>query len=77
MPAVRAAFGLAPTARNSKPMVLRSSSHHTPTAARITSTNPRCSRESSKNRVSWAESSTIGLTGFDAPGRWNAVVVSR
>lgn len=77
MPAVRAALGLAPTARNSKPIVLRSSSHHTPNAARMTSTNPRCSRESSKNRGSWADPSTIGLTGLDAPGRWNAAVVSR
>ena len=33
MPAVRAAAGLAPTARSRKPMVLRESSHQTPSAA--------------------------------------------
>ncbi len=44
MPAVRAAFGLAPTARNSNPMVERSSSHQTKAAAPSARRNPRFSR---------------------------------
>ena len=43
-PAVRAALGLAPTARNSKPSVERFSSHETNTVAAMASRNPRCSR---------------------------------
>ena len=44
IPAVRAAFGLAPTARNSNPMVERSRSHQTKAAAPRASRNPRFSR---------------------------------
>ncbi len=40
MPALRAALGLAPTVRNSKPSVLRESSHHVPAAAASAIRNP-------------------------------------
>ena len=40
IPAVRAAFGLAPTARSSNPQVERSRYHHTKTAARSAMTTP-------------------------------------
>ena len=43
MPAVRAAFGFAPTARNWKPMVERSRSHQTKAAATSARRKPRCS----------------------------------
>ena len=44
MPAVRAAFGLDPTARQRKPMVERSISHHVKTAAAMATRKPACSR---------------------------------
>ena len=44
IPAVRAALGLAPTVRNSKPVVLRSSSHHTAAAAARASRKPALTR---------------------------------
>src|ERR1700753_1597014 len=40
MPELRAAFGLAPTVRNSKPSVLRFISHHTPAAQASATRNP-------------------------------------
>src|SRR5215469_912085 len=40
MPATRAAEGLAPTDRNSNPVVVRFSSHHTPIAHAIAIRNP-------------------------------------
>jgi hypothetical protein len=43
MPAVWAALGLAPTARNSKPTVERFSSHQTKTVAAMASRKPRWS----------------------------------
>ncbi len=44
MPAVRAAYWLAPTARSSKPTVLRPSSHQTKTAAARATNSPRLTR---------------------------------
>ena len=75
MPAVAAACGLAPTARMAKPVVERSSSHQTNTAARIATTNPRCSWPPA-SRGNVAFQSTIGEIGSVRPGRWNTVVVS-
>ena len=76
MPAVAAACGLAPTARMAKPVVDRSSSHQTTTAASSDTTNPRCNWVPSR-RGKVAFQSTIGEIGSVRPGRWNAVVVSR
>src|SRR5690625_4506102 len=75
MPAVRAASGFAPTARNLNPRVERSISHHTPRAASSASTNPRWSRNGSgSNRGSIALSATGGVIGCAAPSRMNWVV---
>ena len=77
MPAVRAARGLAPTARSSKPIVERLSSQATNTVARTASTNPQCSRNCSPSSLgNIAVSATWGLTGFEEPGRRNAGRVS-
>ena len=76
IPAVEAAWGLAPTARMAKPVVERSSSHHTARAASSAITKPRCSwPPSSRGRVAFQ--ATIGEIGSLRPGRWNSVVVSR
>ena len=73
MPAVRAAESLAPTARISKPIVLRSSTHHTATAARIATTTPRWVSATLGNT---AEPSTLGDCGLSLPGRWKASLLS-
>ncbi len=76
IPAVAAACGLAPTARMANPVVDRSSSHQTPTAASRASRKPRCNwPPSSRGKVAFQ--STIGEIGSVRPGRWKAVVVSR
>ncbi|CAH0327640.1 hypothetical protein SRABI128_06307 [Microbacterium sp. Bi128] len=78
MPAVRAALGLAPTARNSKPSVERFSSHETNTVAAMASRNPRCSRYWLPKISGYAAlGSTMGDIGVSAPGRWNKSVSSR
>ncbi len=75
MPALRAAFGLAPTLRNSKPIVLRLSSHHTPTAqaraSRKLALTRRCEPSSSGRCASPA---MTGLIRSDRPGRCIAEV---
>ena len=62
IPAVRAALGLAPTVRNSKPVVLRSSSHHTPAAAASASRNPALTRRLGPAMCHSRES--IAITGL-------------
>ena len=68
MPAVRAAVGLAPTARSRKPMVDRLNSHQAKTVARMATTNPQFSRKlspiSGGNR---AVGSRASETGFVEP----------
>ena len=79
MPAVRAALGLAPTARNSNPMVERSSSHQTKASG------PQGQQEPEVQPVLAAQdlgqmravAATGGLSGSSRPGRWKASLVSR
>ncbi|SIN19678.1 Uncharacterised protein [Mycobacteroides abscessus subsp. abscessus] len=78
IPAVRAAFGLAPTARRRNPIVERSISQDTNSTARIARTKPQCSRkESPSRRGNRAESGSCGEMGLVDPSRWKAGVVSR
>lgn len=79
MPAVRAASWLAPTARNRKPIVDRSMSHHTPTAASSASRNPACSRNRgpSSSGITGVFSPTGAVMGRVEPGWRRMDVVSR
>lgn len=75
-PAVRAASGLCPTARNSKPMVERFSSQATPMVSKMAIRKPRCRREpGSEGKIALA--SRIGEIGLVSPGRRNASVFIR
>ena len=60
MPAVRAALGFAPTARNRKPTVERSMSHHTATAATSATRKPACRRNCGPSRCGYSAVSAIG-----------------
>jgi hypothetical protein len=77
MPAVRAAAGLAPTARSRNPMVLRENSHHTPIADAM----PRMTAKSNGSELPAmcgrrAEPSTTLLAWSD-PAAANHVFFSR
>ena len=76
MPAVRAACGLEPVARNWKPNSLRSMSHHTHRAATRATTKPRWRRKGPPSRSGyWA----LAPTGRDlglVPSPMKARVVS-
>ncbi len=78
MPAVRAALGLDPTARNANPIVDRFISHQTNTAARMATTKPRCRRNCGPSSCGYSAVSAIGGdTGLLLSPRLNADVVSR
>ena len=66
MPATRAALAFLPMLRNSNPMVVRSSSHHTPAAQASAIRKPalirRCVPNSSGRCASEAIAGVIGLT---------------
>ena len=65
IPAVRAACGLEPVARNWKPNSLRSMSHHTSRAATRATTKPRWRRKESPSRSGyWAPSLTVRDLGL-------------
>ncbi len=70
-----AACGLVPTARILKPRVVRSMSHHTPTAATRARMKPRCNWEPCR-RGNVALHCTTGEIGSVRPGRMKALVVS-
>jgi len=74
IPAVAAALGLAPTARIAKPVVDRSSSHHTPAAAASATKKPRWSSSNSAGNM--AVGCTSGEIGSLRPGRMNGWVLS-
>jgi hypothetical protein len=72
MPAVRAAAGLAPTARSLNPSVLRSSSQAVPAAAASASSRPKCTRRSPPSRCgSRAVSLTFREIAWLNGGAWN------
>src|SRR5664279_1263060 len=72
IPAMVAADGFAPTARNVKPHVERSMSHHTPQAASKAATKPQCKPKlSPKSLGHWAFASIGGDLGLPEPGTWN------
>ena len=79
MPAVRAACGLEPTARNRKPIVERSISHQMNTAASDGDQEARrAGGTRSPSSSGYAALSGMGgLTGLLLPGRWNASRLSR
>ena len=81
MPAYRAALGLAPTARNSKPVLVRKSSHQMNAAAPSARNSPRCTFIAGSSQASsagsWALSSTVLEIGSLRPSRWNSVVFRR
>ena len=76
MPALRAALGLAPTVRNSNPVVLRASSHHTAAAAAsaIRKPTPTCGG-GPPTCGNCAEVWMFGVTRFDWPGCCSALGV--
>ena len=70
MPATRAALGFLPMVRNSKPGVVRYSSHHTPNAQARASRNPALIRSVEPNRCGRCASPAMkGLIRSDRPGR--------
>lgn len=69
MPAVRAACGFSPTARNRKPSVDRLISHQTTAVMTMTSTKPQLRLYRAPNRSGRiAVSSVAGDLGFALPG---------
>src|SRR5215469_18108576 len=69
IPATREAFGLAPMLRNSNPVVVRLSSHHTPNAQASASRKPTLMRRwvpAINGRC--ALDATRGVIGFGDPG---------
>src|SRR5262249_28249406 len=75
MPALRAAFAFAPTLRNSNPIVLRFSSHHTPTAQARASRKLALTRRGEPRSSGRCASLWIsGLTRSVRPGRCIAEV---
>lgn len=78
MPAVRAASGLAPTARRRKPRVERCISHHVKSTASSATKKPQCSRKSvPSSRGNMAERSSGADTGFVVPGARRTGVFNR
>ena len=76
IPAVRAASGLSPVARNWKPISLRSSSHHTKTAAASATRKPRCRRKESPSSLGYWEPARTGRDlGLALPSPMKASVV--
>ena len=67
MPAVPAAWGLAPTARIEKPITDRSRIHHTTAATSRATKKPRCSCSYSCGKA--ADDGTSGEIGSSRPGR--------
>src|SRR6185437_15762088 len=78
MPAVRAALGLAPTARSEKPNVDRVSNHQQPTAAAIAISRPALTGNDEPSRcgnraVPWI----VRDTACPEPDFWKPLVVSK
>ena len=72
IPAVRAAAGFRPVARNSNPIVERSSSHHTNSAAARAAMNPKCTRKESPSSLGYIAVSRTGMDfGFVFPSPMN------
>ncbi len=70
MPATRAALGFLPMARNSNPVVVRYSSHHTPNAQARATRNPALIRSVEPNRCGRCASPAMnGLIRSVRPGR--------